>query len=305
MGMSLGITQTRNKLVLLAEEAQSLNLPDGLKEALQGWLAEKDNADASVKWSKVIKLQLPAALEKAEGKEKDVLTEMLEKQDYFAKKSVWVVGGDGWAYDIGYGGLDHVIASGEDINILVLDTEVYSNTGGQASKASQTGQVAKFAATGKEQTKKDLGMMAMNYGYVYVASVSMGANMNQVVKAFQEAEAYPGPSVLICYSPCINHGINMTRAINESKLAAQCGYWLLYRYNPQLKDEGKNPLVFESKEPNGKFQQFLSSEVRYSSLRKMFPEIGEKLFAKAEQDMWARYKYYTKLAEMDFSDFVA
>jgi pyruvate-ferredoxin/flavodoxin oxidoreductase len=148
-------------------------------------------------------------------------------------------------------------------------------------------------------------MMAMTYGYVYIASVSMGANMNQVVKAFQEAEAYPGPSVLICYAPCINHGINMTRSVNEMKRAVECGYWPLYRYNPVLKQEGKNPLVFESKEPNGKFQEFLASEVRYSSLKKMFPAIAEQAFVKAEQDMWGRYKYYKKLAEMDFSDFVA
>ena len=197
-----------------------------------------------------------------------------------------------------------MIASGEDVNILVLDTEVYSNTGGQASKASQTGQVAKFAATGKEQVKKDLGQMAMTYGYVYVASMSMGANMNQVVKAFKEAEQYRGPSLLICYSPCINHGINMTRSINEEKRAVECGYYPIYRYNPLLKNEGQNPLQLDyTKEPNGQFQEFLASEVRYSSLKKMFPEIAEKAFKKAEQDMWGRYKYYQKLAEMDFSDF--
>jgi pyruvate-ferredoxin/flavodoxin oxidoreductase len=305
MGMGLGISQTRERLVQLAEEAKSFNITPELKEAFEGWLAEHNDADASVKWSKVIKGLLPEAVKKADGKEKEILGEMLEKQDYFAKKSVWVVGGDGWAYDIGYGGLDHVIASGEDVNILVLDTEVYSNTGGQASKASQTGQVAKFAATGKEQVKKDLGLMAMSYGYVYVASVSMGANMNQVVKAFQEAEAYPGPSLLICYSPCINHGINMTRSINEEKLAVQCGYWPIYRYNPLLKKEGKNPFQLDfTKELNGKFQDFLASEVRYSSLKKMFPEIAEKAFVKAEKDMLTRYKYYQKLAEMDFSDFV-
>ncbi|PIE31286.1 pyruvate:ferredoxin (flavodoxin) oxidoreductase [candidate division KSB3 bacterium] len=302
LGMQLGISQTRDKLALLAEEAVSFT-NGNLKDALENWLVNRNDANASVAASKTIRAELAAAVEAAQGKEKDVLTEMLEKQDYFAKKSVWIVGGDGWAYDIGYGGVDHVIATGEDVNILVLDTEVYSNTGGQASKASQTGQVAKFAATGKEQVKKDLGLMAMSYGYVYVASVSMGANMNQVVKAFQEAEAYPGPSILICYSPCINHGINMTHSINEAKLAVQCGYWPLYRYNPLRKSEGKNPFQFESKEPNGNFQQFLASEVRYSSLKKMFPEIAEKSFVKAEKDMIGRYKYYKKLAEMDFSDF--
>jgi pyruvate-ferredoxin/flavodoxin oxidoreductase len=303
LGMQLGISQTREKLVMLTEEAKSFSIAAELKSALESWLAAKDNADESVALSKTIKSLLPAAVEAASGDEKAVLAEMLEKQDYFAKKSVWIVGGDGWAYDIGYGGLDHVLASGEDVNVLVLDTEVYSNTGGQASKASQTGQVAKFAATGKEQSKKDLGLMAMSYGYVYVACVSMGANMNQVVKAFQEAEAYPGPSLLICYSPCINHGINMTHSINESKLAVQSGYWPLYRYNPVLKSEGKNPFVLESKDPDGSFQQFLASEVRYSSLKKMFPEIAEKAFVKAEKDMISRNKYYKKLAEMDFSDF--
>jgi pyruvate-ferredoxin/flavodoxin oxidoreductase len=186
----------------------------------------------------------------------------------------------------------------------VLDTEVYSNTGGQASKASQTGQIAKFAATGKEQAKKDVGLMAMSYGYVYVASVAMGANMNQVVKAFKEAEEYPGPSLLLCYAPCINHGINMAHSIHEEKRAVECGYFPLYRYDPRVKREGKNPFQLDyAKEPNGKFQEFLTSEVRYNSLKKMFPEIAETAFAKAEQDMLSRYKYYKKLVDMDFSDF--
>ncbi len=303
-GMSLGISQTRDRLVQLAEDAKTFKLADELKEAFEGWLAECHDADGSVKWGRVIRELLPAAVENAEGKEQNVLSEMLEKQDYFAKKSIWIVGGDGWAYDIGYGGLDHVIAAGEDVNILVLDTEVYSNTGGQASKASQTGQVAKFAATGKEQVKKDLGLMAMSYGYVYVATTSMGANMNQVVKAFKEAEAYSGPSLLICYSPCIAHGIDMTRTITEMKLATECGYWPIYRYNPLLKQEGKNPFQLDhKKEPNGKFQEYLSGEVRYSSLKKMFPEIADTAFVKAEKDMLSRYKYYQKLAEIDFSDF--
>ncbi len=302
-GMHLGISQTREKLELLVGEAKSFNIDAALKSALESWLTAKNDADESVAVSKSIKALLPAAVEGASGDEKVVLADILEKQDYFAKKSIWIVGGDGWAYDIGYGGLDHVLAYGEDVNVLVLDTEVYSNTGGQASKASQTGQVAKFAVTGKEQSKKDLGLMAMSYGYVYVACVSMGANMNQVVKAFREAEAYPGPSLLICYSPCISHGINMAHAIDESKLAVQSGYWPLYRYNPTFRDEGKNPFVLESKEPDGTFQQFLASEVRYNSLKKMFPEIAEKAFVKAEKDMKIRNKYYKKLAEIDFSDF--
>jgi pyruvate-ferredoxin/flavodoxin oxidoreductase len=307
LGMQLAISQTQSKLAALIEEAVSFDAVNAdLKAAFEGWLAEGNVAEPSVKWAKEIKQYLTDAVENADDAEKSVLAEIQEKQDYLVKKSVWAFGGDGWAYDIGYGGVDHVLASGEDVNILVLDTEVYSNTGGQASKASQTGQVAKFAATGKEQAKKDLGLMAMTYGYVYVASVAMGANMNQVVKAFKEAEAYPGPSLLICYSPCINHGINMTHSIHEEKRAVECGYYPLYRYDPQIKDEGKNPFQLDyKKEPNGEFQNFLASEVRYSSLKKMFPEIAEKAFVKAEKDMLERVKYYKKLADMDFSDFAA
>jgi pyruvate-ferredoxin/flavodoxin oxidoreductase len=303
--MRLAISQTQKRLADLLEEAQSFSVVSSeLKEAFGSWVAEREDADASVRLSKTIRSLLPEVGDNAQRHEKDVLAEIQENADYFVKKSVWAFGGDGWAYDIGYGGLDHVIASGEDVNILVLDTEVYSNTGGQASKASQTGQVAKFAATGKEQAKKDLGQMAMTYGYVFVASVAMGANMNQVVKAFKEAEEYPGPSLIICYCPCINHGLNMTRSINEEKRAVACGYWPLYRYNPVLKREGKNPFHLDyAKEPNEQFQNFLASEVRYSSLKKTFPEIAEKAFGKAEQDMIERFKYYQKLAAMDFSDF--
>jgi pyruvate-ferredoxin/flavodoxin oxidoreductase len=303
--MLLAVSQTRERLAQLVDEAKSFaGISAELKAAFEGWLQEGEIAESSKRWAKEIKKSLPDALAAVSGKEKDVLVEIQEKQDYLVKKSVWAFGGDGWAYDIGYGGLDHVLASGLDMNILVLDTEVYSNTGGQASKASQTGQVAKFAATGKEQAKKDLGRMAMTYGYVYVASVAIGANMNQVVKAFKEAEEYPGPSLLICYSPCINHGINMTHSINEEKRAVECGYWPIYRYDPRLKKDGKNPFQLDyTKELNGEFQNFLNSEVRYSSLRKMFPEIAEKAFVKAEKDMMTRYKYYQKLAAMDFSDF--
>ncbi|MFO7601987.1 MAG: thiamine pyrophosphate-dependent enzyme, partial [Candidatus Desulfacyla sp.] len=204
--------------------------------------------------------------------------------------------GDGWAYDIGYGGLDHVIASGQDVNILVLDTEVYSNTGGQSSKSTPTGAVAKFAAGGKPTRKKDLGQMAMTYGYVYVASVAMGANKNQLLKAVREAESYHGPSLIIAYSPCINHGINMGLSQEEEKRAVEAGYWLLYRYDPRLKDEGKNPLILDSKEPTGDFKEFLMGEVRYSSLTRTFPEHAETLFQKAEADMRERYAAYKRMA---------
>ncbi|MBP1757578.1 MAG: nifJ, partial [Firmicutes bacterium] len=214
----------------------------------------------------------------------------------------WIIGGDGWAYDIGYGGLDHVLASGEDINVLVLDTEIYSNTGGQASKSTPTGAVAQFAAGGKAIKKKDLGMMAMSYGYVYVAQIAMGANQNQTLKAFAEAEAYQGPSIVIAYAPCISHGIKggMTVSQLQEKKAVECGYWHLYRFNPALKLEGKNPFVLDSKEPTGDHKAFLMSEVRYTSLlKKQTPEQNERVFAKAKQDSAERYQSYVRLASYE------
>ena len=223
----------------------------------------------------------------------------LALEDYFVKRSTWIIGGDGWAYDIGYGGLDHVLASGEDINVLVLDTEVYSNTGGQASKSTPTGAIAQFAAGGKPIKKKDLGMMTMSYGYVYVAQVAMGANQTQTLKAFAEAEAYHGPSLVIAYSPCINHGIKggLTVSQRHEKQAVDCGYWHLYRFNPALKLEGKNPFTLESKEPAGDFQAFLKSEVRYTTLMKMHPaDVVEATFKKAEQDSRERYASYVRMA---------
>ena len=227
--------------------------------------------------------------------------ETIEKNaDLLVKKSQWIFGGDGWAYDIGYGGLDHVLASGEDINVFVYDTEVYSNTGGQASKSTPTGAVAKFAASGKKQKKKDLGMMAVSYGYVYVAEVAMGANQGQLVKALKEAESYPGPSLIIGYAPCINHGIKggMSGAQTRIKEAVNCGYWHMWRYNPLLKAEGKNPFILDStKEPKGSFRDFIMSEVRYSSLQRTFPEIAEQMFIKNEEDAKERLAGYIKLAE--------
>ena len=205
---------------------------------------------------------------------------------------MWIFGGDGWAYDIGYGGVDHVLAQNQDVNILVLDTEVYSNTGGQASKSTPTGSVAKFAAAGKRTKKKDLGMMAMSYGYVYVATVAMGANPQQLLKAMTEAEAYNGPSLIIAYAPCINHGINMGKAQAEQKKAVECGYWPLYRFNPDL----EQPMTIDSKEPTGDYQEFIKGEVRYTTLAKMFPEAAEKLFAQAEEDAKYRLASYKKLA---------
>jgi pyruvate-ferredoxin/flavodoxin oxidoreductase len=215
------------------------------------------------------------------------------------KKSIWSVGGDGWAYDIGYGGLDHVLAMGEDINILVFDTEVYSNTGGQSSKATPIGSVAKFAASGKKTKKKDLGLMAMTYGYVYVTSVAMGANKNQLIKALKEAESYPGPSLIIAYAPCINHGIKagMGKSQNEEKLAVESGYWPLYRYDPRLADEGKNPFQLDYNEPNGTLHDFIMGEVRYNVLTRTFPGEAKKLHKKLEDDVNTKYKKYKVMAE--------
>ena len=225
--------------------------------------------------------------------------EILEEKDCLVKKSVWIFGGDGWAYDIGYGGVDHVLAMNEDVNILVLDTEVYSNTGGQASKSTPTGSIAKFAASGKKTKKKDLGMMAMSYGYVYVAQISLGSNMAQAVKALKEAEAYHGPSIVICYAPCINHGINMSGSIAEMKKAVDCGYWSLYRYNPALADEGKNPFTLDSKDPTADYKTFLLSETRYSSLKKLFPDKAEQLFEINEAQAAERREKYKNLAGQD------
>jgi pyruvate-ferredoxin/flavodoxin oxidoreductase len=224
-----------------------------------------------------------------------------DNKEFLTKKSVWAFGGDGWAYDIGYGGLDHVLAAGKDINVLVLDTEVYSNTGGQASKSTNTSAIAKFAAGGKDTKKKDLGMMAMSYGYVYVAQIALGSDYNQALKAIREAEAYNGPSLIICYCPCIEHHMKkaMGLSITEEKNAVDCGYWHLYRYNPDLKKEGKNPFTLDSKEPKADFQNFLMGENRYASLKLSFPEKAQQLYDKAERDAKERYQNYLKLANRE------
>jgi pyruvate-ferredoxin/flavodoxin oxidoreductase len=214
------------------------------------------------------------------------------------------MGGDGWAYDIGFGGLDHVLASGEDVNVLVVDTEVYSNTGGQSSKSTPIAAIAKFAASGKRIRKKDLGMIAMSYGYVYVAQVAMGASQNQFMKALKEAEAYPGPSLIIAYSPCINHGlrVGMGQTQNEEEQAVKSGYWANFRYNPLLENEGKNPFELDSKEPDwSMFRSFLMGEVRFSSLKQAFPEVADELFASAEENAKWRYRSYQRMAAADFS----
>ena len=318
MGMYLGVKQIRDKgtedvkAVLgfkSAEELQSCAIgtedcsekdmtgtviSGELRAALEDWLNNKDLGEATrERADKVIEL-----VGKEKGSDK-FLNEIYENKDFLVKRSHWIFGGDGWAYDIGYGGVDHVLASGEDVNILVFDTEVYSNTGGQSSKATPTAAIAKFAASGKKTKKKDLGAMAMTYGYVYVAQIAMGADKNQTLKAIAEAEAYPGPSLIIAYAPCINHGLKAGMGCSqlEEKKAVDCGYWGLYRFNPELKEAGKNPFSLDSKEPTANFKDFLMGEVRYASLAKQFPEDAEALFAKTEQDAKERLENYKKLAE--------
>jgi pyruvate-ferredoxin/flavodoxin oxidoreductase len=298
-GIALGVNKMRERIARLMSEAirNKKGFSDSVLAAFTEWIETKENA----KLSKAASVKVAELLS---GSNDPVAKEILDLQQYLIKKSVWVIGGDGWAYDIGYGGLDHVIASGEDVNILVLDTEVYSNTGGQSSKSTPIGAVAKFAASGKKIRKKDLGAMAMSYGYVYVAQVAMGASQNQFLKALREAESYPGPSLIIAYSPCINHGLRagMDQAQAEQKQAVEAGYWQLYRYNPLLEKEGKNPFELDSKDPDwSKFQEFLNGEVRYTSLKKAFPKEAIKLFAAAEENARWRFNSYKRLASMDFS----
>jgi pyruvate-ferredoxin/flavodoxin oxidoreductase len=290
--MSVGARTVRS----LAEEKLKAALP-AIKDAELKKIAQEflDGFNSSAgTWERA------EALEKALAPHKDdaALGEIYQLKDYFAKRSFWVFGGDGWAYDIGYGGLDHVLASGEDINVMVFDTEVYSNTGGQSSKATPAGATAKFAMAGKQTAKKDLGRLAMTYGYVYVAQVAMGASLEQTIKAVVEAEAYPGPSLVIGYAPCINHGIKsgMGTTQLQQKKAVDCGYWSLWRYNPALRGTGKNPFTLDSKEPTENFRDFLMSEVRYSALSKSNPEAADKLFEKTEGDAKARLEAYRGMA---------
>ncbi len=295
-GMATGINKLRDRIADRINKGLANGYKEETKEAMKLWLENRENAEGSKEASS----KLIVALEKEND---DLAKELLALKQYFIKKSIWVFGGDGWAYDIGYGGLDHVIASGEDINLLVLDTEVYSNTGGQSSKSTPIAAVAKFAASGKRIRKKDLGMMAMSYGYVYVAQVAMGANHNQYFKALREAEEYPGPSLIIAYSPCINHGLRngMGSTQNQTKLAVEAGYWQTYRFDPRLEAEGKNPFQLDSKEPDwSKFQDFLKSEVRYTALQKSFPEEAMELFKAAEENARWRYNSYKRLAAMEY-----
>ncbi len=293
LGMFLGVKQSRERVEDMVKAMLEGELPEDLKAALTDWLEHVNDSEGTRERAEA----LTAALEKYKDN-CDKCAALYDEKQFFVKRSHWIFGGDGWAYDIGYGGLDHVLASGENVNVMVFDTEVYSNTGGQSSKSTPTAAIAKFAASGKKTKKKDLGMMAMSYGYVYVAQVAMGADKNQTLKAIAEAEAYDGPSLIIAYAPCINHGLKVGMGCSqlEEKRAVDCGYWATYRFNPELKEQGKNPFILDSKEPTANFRDFLMGEVRFSSLQKMFPDTAEALFEKTEKDAMTRLDGYKKLA---------
>ena len=293
LGMFLGVKQSRERVEDMVKAMLEGELPEDLKAALTDWLEHVNDNEGTRERAEA----LTAALEKYKDN-CDKCAALYDEKQFFVKRSHWIFGGDGWAYDIGYGGLDHVLASGENVNVMVFDTEVYSNTGGQSSKSTPTAAIAKFAASGKKTKKKDLGMMAMSYGYVYVAQVAMGADKNQTLKAIAEAEAYDGPSLIIAYAPCINHGLKVGMGCSqlEEKRAVDCGYWATYRFNPELKEQGKNPFILDSKEPTANFRDFLMGEVRFSSLQKMFPDTAEALFEKTEKDAMTRLDGYKKLA---------
>ena len=298
LGQHLAVEQIRGKLTDDIQKLVSLATDEDGKQVFQNWLNNKDNGEASVEASKAVVELINNAEPKTE-ETKVLLDSVKSRADYLVKRSQWILGGDGWAYDIGYGGLDHVLASGENVNVLVFDTEVYSNTGGQSSKSTPLAAMAKFAAAGKRSRKKDLGMMAMSYGNVYVAQVAMGADYNQFVKAVVEAEAYDGPSLIIAYAPCINHGIKegMGRSVANEEQAVKAGYWHLYRHNPVLRAEGKNPFSLDSKEPTASFRYFLMGQVRYSAIAKQFPEEAEELFTQAEESAKDRLDSYKRLAD--------
>ena len=304
MGMALGNKKMKERVEILLNEAIAKeDTPEEFKVAAQEWIAGKDDADASKAAAEKLKPMI------ADGKAHGcaICTELSTLDHYLVKRSQWIIGGDGASYDIGYGGLDHVIASGEDVNILVLDTEVYSNTGGQSSKATPLGAIAQFAAQGKRVRKKDLGLMATTYGYVYAAQIAMGADQSQCLKAIREAEAYHGPSIIIAYSPCINHGLKakggMGKSQAEEARAVECGYWHLWRFNPELAEKGENPFLLDSKAPDwSKFQDFLMGEVRYLSVKKAYPKEADELFTEAEKMAKKRYNSYVRQTKMDWTE---
>ncbi len=297
LGMTLAYDKMRERLVeMLQNVVNCPEMPQENREAAQQWLNDRDDAEKSVVAARRL---IELAKKGAEKGCSDCQT-LLSLSGYLPKRSQWIIGGDGASYDIGYGGLDHVIASGKNVNILVLDTEVYSNTGGQSSKSTPLGAIAKFAAAGKRIRKKDLGLMATTYGYVYVAQIAMGADQAQTLKALREAEAYDGPSLVIAYSPCINHGIKagMGRSQDEEKRAVECGYWQLWRYNPENEAQNQNPFVLDSKEPDwSKFIDFLKGEVRFASVLKQYPDEAAELFKAAEDNARWRYNNYVRLSK--------
>lgn len=303
LGMHIGIKQIRHGLSQKIEELVNITSSIELKDKGKEWLQYGDNGKETERVSN----QLRIIINQYEGdrnEERELIGQIRDYQDYLIKPSQWILGGDGWAYDIGYGGLDHVIASGENVNVLVFDTEVYSNTGGQASKSTPTAAVAKFASSGKVTGKKNLGLMMMSYKNVYVAQVAIGADMNQLLKAVIEAEAYNGPSIIIAYATCINHGLKegMGKSMDNMRQAVDCGYWHLYRYNPLLIKEGKNPFILDSKKPKNDFREYLMKQIRYSSLLKTSPEIAEELFLSAQENAEEKYSVYEKMAEGLFCD---
>nr|HPM06710.1 thiamine pyrophosphate-dependent enzyme [Treponemataceae bacterium] len=293
-----GMRMTSDKLAVYAREVAQKAIDAGLaKTTLQAILANQQEDEAAIEAQRAS----VEALKKELGSNANPLAkEVISLADHFIKRSVWIFGGDGWAYDIGFGGLDHTIASGRNVNILVLDTEVYSNTGGQMSKATPIGAVAKFAASGKSMAKKDLGMIAMSYGYVYVARIAMGANMAQTIRALREAESYDGPSIVIAYSHCINHGINMGNGLQNQKDAVTSGLWPLYRYDPRLVEQGKNPFQLDSKEPDFNLADYMYKEVRFKTLKAANPERAQMLLEKATEKAKRQYKEYKYLAEREF-----
>ena len=297
-GMFLAVKQMRNKISANMEELVQMDIPAEYKEVFTNWLENKENGEGSKTASKAV-MELLANNNITDEKAKTLIEEIAERSDYLVKRSQWIIGGDGWAYDIGYGGLDHVIASGENVNVLVLDTEIYSNTGGQSSKSTPVAAIAKFAASGKKSRKKDLGRMMMSYGNVYVAQIAMGSDKNQTIKAILEAEAYDGPSIIIAYSPCISQGLKKGMGCSMANMgdAVKSGYWHLYRHNPVLAEQGKNPFILDSKEPTGSFRDFIMDQVRYSSLAKQYPEQSEELFNLAEKHANERYQEYKYLAD--------
>ncbi|MBQ0005901.1 MAG: pyruvate:ferredoxin (flavodoxin) oxidoreductase, partial [Alistipes sp.] len=293
LGMRVGTERMRDTVAnLMRKGLECPSCSSEFKEQFEKWLANR--GDAAI--TREVEETIVPLMEECGC---DTCKALLKYKAYIAARSQWIFGGDGWGYDIGYGGLDHVLASGENVNVMVIDTEVYSNTGGQSSKATPAGAVAKFASSGKKVRKKDLGMMAMSYGYVYVAQVAVGASQTQFFNAIKEAEAYNGPSLIIAYAPCINHGLKagMGHSQKEEKMAVECGYWHLYRFNPDAIDAGRNPFTLDSKEPDwSKFQDFIKGEVRYASLMKTFPEAAAELFEKTQQYAQLRYEGYKKLS---------